>query len=157
MASGVPGIQLRKLLMGTKVEEPAAVLPATATGHLFTVSGGRVIVTGLIGEVTTVCSATATTASLGVTPTSGTASTTGLCSATAVTSLEVGTLVSLPITKGALLAGANAGSGVQVPGSGGYVVKPGTIDLTTSATNTGAMKWTLTYIPLDDGATVAAV
>lgn len=153
----IQGGQLRTVLLGSKVEEPAAVLPATATAHLFTVSGGRVVVTGLVGQCTTVCTATATTVSVGVTPTSGTASTTGLCTATAVTSSEVGTLVSLPITKGALLVGANAGSGVQVTGSGGYVVQPGQIDITTSATNTGAFKWTLTYIPLDDGATVAAV
>jgi hypothetical protein len=158
MANFIDGTQQRLLHMGVKVEEPAAVLPATATAHLFTVSGGRVIVTGLVGQCTTVCSATATTVSVGVTPTTGTASATGLCTATAVTSSEVGTLVSLPSgAKGALVVGANAGSGVQVQGPGGYVVQPGTIDITTSATNTGAFKWTLTYIPLDDGASVTAV
>lgn len=158
MANFINGTQQRLLHMGLKVEEPAAVLPATATAHLFTVSGGRVIVTGLVGQCTTVCTSTATTVSVGVTPTSGTASTTGLCTATAVTSSEVGTLVSLPSgAKGALVVGANAGAGVQVQGPGGYVVQPGTIDITTSATNTGAFKWTLTYIPLDDGASVTAV
>lgn len=153
----ISGNQLRTILLGSKAEEPAAVLPATATAHLFTVAGGRVVITGLVGQCTTVCTATATTVSVGVTPTSGTASATGLCTATAVTSSEVGTLVSLPITKGALLVGANAGAGVQVNGAAGYVVEPGTVDITTSATNTGAFKWTLTYIPLDDGATVTAV
>jgi hypothetical protein len=157
MASGVPGVQLRRLLLGTKVEEPAAVLPATATGHLFTVSGGRVVVTSLVGQCTTVCTSTATTVSVGHTPLSGTASTTALATATAVTSAEVGSLVSLPITKGALLVNVLAGGAAQAPGSGGYVVPPGTIDITTSATNTGAFKWTLTYVPLDDGATVVAV
>lgn len=157
MASGIPGRDLRKLLFGTKVEEPAAVLPATGTAHLFTVTGGRVIVTGLVGQCTTVCTSTATTVSVGHTPTSGTASTTALATATAVTSAEVGSLVSLPITKGALLVNTVAGGAAQAPGSGGYVIPPGTIDITTSATNTGAFKWTLTYVPLDDGATVVAV
>lgn len=157
MASGVPGRDQRKLLLGTKIEEPAGVLPATGTAHLFTVAGGRVIVTGLVGQCTTVCSATATTVSVGHTPPTGTASTTALATATAVTSAEVGSQVSLPITKGALLVNVLAGGAAQVPGSGGYVVPPGQIDITTSATNTGAFKWTLTYIPLDDGATVAAV
>jgi hypothetical protein len=40
---------------------------------------------------------------------------------------------------------------------GGYIVPAGAISITTSATNTGAFKWTLTYVPLDDGASVAAV
>jgi hypothetical protein len=157
MASGVPGRDLRKLLLGTKVEEPAAVLPATATGHLFTVAGGRVVVTGLVGQCTTVCTSTATTVSVGHTPLTGTASTTALATATAVTSAEVGSLVSLPVTKGALLVNVLAGGSAQAVGSGGYVVPPGQIDITTSATNTGAFKWTLTYVPLDDGATVVAV
>jgi hypothetical protein len=153
-------LQQRLLHMGVKVDEPAAVLPATGTAHLFTVAGGRVIVTGLVGQCTTVCTSTATTVSVGVTPTTGTASTTGLCTATAVTSAEVGTLVSLPSgAKGALVVGtgATAGGAVQVQGPGGYVVQPGTIDITTSATNTGAFKWSLFYIPLDDGASVTAV
>lgn len=140
---------------GLKVEEPAAVLPATGTGHIFTVAGGKVFVTALIGTCTTVCTATATTVSIGTTPTTGTASATGLCTATAVTSSEVGTLCSLPGgAKGALVVGANAGVGVQAAGDTAYVVSPGTIDIVTSATNTGAFRWTLFYQPLDDGATV---
>jgi hypothetical protein len=37
------------------------------------------------------------------------------------------------------------------------IVAPGTIDILTANTNaTGACKWALTYIPLDDGAYVVA-
>lgn len=161
MASGIKGRQLRLLDLGYHLLEPAAVLPATATAHIFNVTGGRIIVTALVGTCTTVCSATATTVSVGSTPTSGTASATGLATATAITSAEVGTLVSLPTgAKGALVVGtgATAGGAVQVQGgSGGYVVNPGTIDITTSATNTGAFKWELWYLPLDDGASATAV
>lgn len=157
MASLIKGKDNRLISLGIKVEEPAAVLPATATGHIFLVSGGRVLITGLIGQVTTVCSGTATTVSVGTTPTVGTASTTGLATATAITSLEVGTLVSLPLTKGALAVGANAGAAAQITGDGGLVVSAGNIDIVTSATNTGAFKWTLFYVPIDDGAFVTAV
>lgn len=161
MASGIKGRQLRYLDLGYHVVEPAAVLPATATGHLFTVAGGRIIVTALVGTCTTVCTSTATTVSVGSTPTTGTASNTGLCTAVAITSAEVGTLVSLPSgAKGALVVGtgATAGGAVQVQGgAAGYVVNIGTIDITTSATNTGAFKWDLWYLPLDDGASVTAV
>jgi hypothetical protein len=158
VASYQSGIARRLLTWGIKVEEPAAVLPATGTAHIFTVAGGRVIVTGLVGQCTTVCSATATTVSIGATPTVGTASATAFCTAVAITSVEVGTLVSLPAgAKGALVVGTNAGTAVQVCGDSGYVVSPGSIDVVTSATNTGAFKWTLFYEPLDDGATVVAV
>jgi hypothetical protein len=154
----IQGSQVREILLGFKVEEPAAVLPATGIAHLFTVAGGRVIVTGLIGQCTVVNSATATTVSVGVTPTTGTATATSLATATAITSKEVGTLASLGATPGAaLVVGANAGGAVGVQGNNGSVVEPGTIDITTSATNTGAWKWTLFYIPLDDGAAVTAV
>lgn len=157
MSSQVPGRSLRQLLLGTLVAGTAKVLPATTKQSLFTVAGGRVLVTSLIGVCTTVCTSTATTVSLGTTPTVGTASATGIATATAVTSSEVGTLVSLPAgAKGALLVGANAGTAVQGYGDG-YVVSAGTIDITTSATNTGAFQWQLTYIPLDDGASVTAL
>jgi hypothetical protein len=155
----IHGNEVRQIIYGTTVEKDAAVLPATGADSLFTVTGGRVIVTSLIGECTTVCTSTATTVSVGVDPTTGTASATGVATATAVTSAEVGTLVSLPSgAKGALVVGtgATAGGAVQAQGPAGYVVQPGDITITTSATNTGAFKWALTYIPLDDGATVTA-
>lgn len=160
MASGIPGRQLRTLLYGLKVTEPAAIVPQTGTAHIFTVAGGRVVITSLVGQVTAAASATATTLSIGVTPTVGTAAATGLATATAITSAEIGTLVSLPISYGALLVGvgAKAGGAVQAQGSGGYVVQPGTVDIVTSASNaTAALSWTLTYVPLDDGATVVGV
>jgi hypothetical protein len=148
---------LRTLDLGTKVEAPAAVLPATATANIFTVAGGRVAITGLVGVCTTVCSATATTLALGTAPTVGTANTTGLTSATAITSKEAGTMVSLPPAVGSgLVVGTNAGVAAQLSGQGACVVSAGTITITTSATNTGAFRWTLTYIPFDDGASVAA-
>lgn len=156
MANFIQGAQHLLLHLGYRVDKAAAVLPATATAHLFTVAGGRVLITGFLGECTTVCSGTATTVSVGVTPTSGTASNTGLATATAITSKEVGTLVSLPSgAAGALVVGANAGGAVQVQGPGGYIVQPGTIDITTSATNTGAFKWAMWYVPLDQGASVS--
>jgi hypothetical protein len=153
MTTIVAGTSLRLIELGTKVDEAAAVLPATATGHIFTVSGGRVAITALIGLCTTVCSATATTLAIGTTPSVGTASTTSLASATAVTSKEVGTMVGLGATAGAaLIVGTNAASPLVLPEP--VIVSAGTIDITTSAANTGAFSWSCLYIPIDDGATV---
>lgn len=156
----VQGYQLRALELGTQVIKGPSVLPASTTSTLYTVAGGAVLITSFLGLCTTVCTATATTLSVGTAPTAGTASHTGITTATAVTSSEVGTWVGLGATAGGALivggangAGASGGfaQGLQLP----VVVSAGTITLTTSATNTGAFKWYLTYVPLDTGASVS--
>lgn len=155
MSSQIPGVALRLNVYGTKVSRAAAVLPATATTAYFTVTGGRVLITSLVGVCTTVCTGTATTVAIGVTPASGTASTTSIATATAITSKEVGTQAAVLTASGvagALIVGTNASSALS-PGDP-FVINSGTIDFTTSATNTGAFKWDLLYVPLDDGAQV---
>lgn len=152
MASGIPGLQLRRLILGTRVDRAAATIPQTAQSAIFNVTGGRIVVTGLVGEVTTVIGGTATT--LKVTGNPAVGSDVDLTSATAITSKEVGSLITLPLTLGSGLVVNSAGAG-QLP-SGGFVVPVGTIDLVTSASTTGAIKWSLTYVPWDDGGAVTA-
>ena len=154
MSNAMKGRVVRRNLYGEKVDRTAAVLPATTTGHLFQVTGGKVVVTGLVGEVTTVCDSTATTVKITSTPTTGTA--VDLTSTTAVTSKEVGALITLPLTLGGALNVQNAGAG-EMPGAVQFVVPIGYIDCITSATNAGAVKWSVTYVPLDEGASIAAV
>ena len=149
----IQGDQLRTIALGVRVDRTAAVLPATTQSAIFTVATGRVVVTALVGEVTTVCSGTATTLKVTSNPTTGTD--VDLTSTTAVTSKEVGSLVTLPLTLGGALNVQSAGAG-EIPGAVGFVVPIGTIDLVTSATNTGALKWTIFYYPLDNGATITA-
>jgi hypothetical protein len=150
----INGTELRTIRYGVKVERAVKVLPAQATEHAFAVSGGRVIVTGLVGQVVGVCDGTATTLKITSTPTTGTA--VDLTSTTAITSKEIGALISLPLTLGGALNVQNAGA-AEIPGSLQFVVPIGNIDLITSATNAGTVKWTLLYVELDDGAAVAAV
>lgn len=149
MASQISGKAQLRNNFGIKVERAAAVLPATATQTIFTVSGGRVIITGIVGEVTTVCSATATTVLIEAVGTAS-AVASSLHTATAVTSLAVGNMFT-PTAQG---AAAQTGSAVSLNNE--TVVPTGIVRITTSATNTGAMKWLVTYIPLDDGASIAA-
>lgn len=156
MATFIQGKQLRLLEYGTQVLKAAQALPQTATSTLFTVTGGRIIITSLAGTVSTVIGGTATTLALGTAPTVGTAATGGIASATAVTSKEAGTHIWLPSAAGsALNVGANAGAAAQLLGGQAYVVSAGTLTWTTSASTTGAISWALTYIPLDDGAAVS--
>ncbi|MET8766327.1 hypothetical protein [Streptomyces sp. NPDC004658] len=146
--------QLRTLAVGTKVDRATAALPQTTQSPIFTVAGGRVLVTGLVGEVTTVMGATATNLKVTANPTTG--SDVDLAANAAVTSKEVGSLITLPAASGSALVVKNGGGGGQFPAHNPYVVPVGTIDLVTDASDTGSVKWTLTYVPLDNGATVTA-
>lgn len=155
MTTLIQNKDVRTISAGLAVSRAAANTPQTAAQNIFTVSGGRILLVALVGQVTTAIGSTAVTAKVTNTPTSGTA--TDIASATAITSKEVGTLLGLPLTPGsALVVGANAGAAVQVPGHQGWLIQPGTISYTTSASTTGALAWDLLYIPFDTGASVAA-
>lgn len=146
---------VRAIADGILVSRATATLPATAAQNIFTVSGGRILLLALIGEVTTVIQAQSTTVKVTSTPTTGSAidmSSTGAD----INGLEVGGRVALanPPAAGTALVKTNAGytnlQNVQT------VVPIGTISYTTGATSTGSIKWDLFYVPYDAAATVAA-
>jgi hypothetical protein len=140
--------------LGRKVDRVTSTLPATGDLTIFTVTGGRICVTALVGEVTTVIQAQANAIKLKSVPTTGTAK--DISGTLDVNAFEVGALISLnAVALSTALSGTNAGAALMSFGSG-VVVPIGAIKYNTAATNTGAIKWSLTYIPLDDGATVAA-
>jgi hypothetical protein len=147
----ITGIDLRKLRFGQLLNKATATLPATAYGTLFTVSGGRIILTSLLGEVTVVIQSQATTLKFTATPTVGTA--VDMSGTVDMNAKEVGTLVTLTGLPSDAAYAPNAGLG-QLPSRMLYI-PIGTLGITTGATSTGSIKWSMTYIPLDDGATVA--
>lgn len=140
------------------VARALAQLPQTTTGTIFTVTG-RVLVKKLIGEVTTVLTATATNLRVVFDPTGADAAT-NLSADLAVTSDPVGTLYSIV----GVAATATKESGVThmiLPANNlpveGIVLTTGVIALTTDANNTtGRVKWDLEYVALSSGATVTA-
>lgn len=159
MAPSQQGVAFQKALFGLKVSRATAALPQTAAAAIFTVVGGRVIITGLIGEVTTVIQTQANATKLTANPTVG--SDVDLCATVDITALEVGGKLSLipdldatpfSVALGKQLAGA-APFGVAPHG---IAVAVGTIDLNCAASNTGSVKWDLTYVSLDAGASVVA-
>lgn len=161
MSTLVSGSDLRQINLGRKVSKAAFTLPASTSTAIFTVSGGRVLITSLVGEVTTVLGATATNLNVTLDPT-GANAVADLAAATTVTSDAVGTLYTVTGAPLDLLSAAAVGN-TQIPNyvagvitGAGFIVPAGSILLKTSATNTGATKWDLTYIPYDDGASVEA-
>lgn len=144
----------RQGILGAKVDRVTSSLPASTDLTLFTVTGGRIIVTSILGEVTTVIQAQANAVKLKSVPTTGTSK--DISGTLDINGYEVGALVSLDGTAlSTTLSGTNAGGALAMKANGIFV-PIGSIKLNTAATNTGAMKWSITYVPYDDGATVAA-
>jgi hypothetical protein len=66
---------------------------------------------------------------------------------------EVGAFLTLTGTFATALQVSNAGAAV-IPSR--LIIPIGSISLDCAASNTGSVKWVLNYVPLDDGASVAA-
>lgn len=146
---------VRVALLGLKVERATAALPAASLGNIFTVASGRIAITSLTGEVTTVLGAGANSLTIGFAPTVGAGDAAVLgAGAVSLLTAPVGTHI-----------GANPGgdvfvdlatqAGVALP-SAPLLVDPGSVTITTTGTVTGSVKWTITYVPMDDAATVVA-
>jgi hypothetical protein len=124
-------------------------LPATTTETIFTISGGRILLKALIGEVTTAIQAQACNLSVNIDSTAGAADV--LASTLDIQSDAVGTFYSVEGDGTALLVAE--GNGTTCLGNG-TILADGIVTITTSATNTGSVKWDLYYLPLDPTAYV---
>jgi len=141
------GMSRKRNKLGLQLDRPTATLPASTYGALFNIVGGRVVLTSMIGEVTTVIQSQTTNIKITSTPTTGTAvdiATNLDCNADAVQSLYgIGAYVA------AMVGGTGA---ANISTAQGIVLPVGTLGITTAATSTGSIKWSITYIPLDDNA-----
>jgi len=140
-------------IYGEHVAKAAATLPQTATQHLFVVTGGRVMVTLLFGEVTTIIQSTDPVIKLTGTPTAGTA--VDIAATVDISSLEVGGKLIIEGDGTAIVKG-NAGCAFFANGAHEFIVTTGFIDLISGANKTGATKWDLCYFAIDDGALVVS-
>jgi hypothetical protein len=152
MSSTVPGKAVRQGVYGITVQRAAGNLPATTNGNLFQVSGGRILLTTIVGEVTTAIQAQANAVKLNHQSAVLGGAGTDLCASVESSGLAVGTQFGITGTPS---TAALVGAAVTQPNE--LVLTAGFIRLNTAATNTGAMRWTVTYVPLDDGASVQAV
>jgi len=148
------GAGMLKSVLGLKVSRATAALPATTQAAIFNINTGRVIVTSLVGSVTTAIQNQACTVKVTGNPTAGTDVDLSAVSAS-IAAKEVGSIFVLPAAAATALAVGNAG-GERLQIGVGVVLNPGTLDLVTSATNTGSVKWDITYVPLDAGASITA-
>lgn len=141
--------------LGNRVDRATAALPATTDVALFTITGGRVLVTAIVGEVTTVIQTQANNTKLKINPTA-TGADQDLCAVLNISADAVGELYTISGTVGdAMRSDLLIGLGTLY-GAGGLILSEGDIELDCAATNTGSVAWSLWYFPLDDNGLVVA-
>jgi hypothetical protein len=137
----------------------ATVWGAQAVTPLFNVVNGRVLVTSIWGEVTTVLSNNATLVKYYFTPTGGAQIDLSAISLT-IAQLAVGKRILAAGTIGGATTFSGIGASMMqtVPYVLGQVGVGGVIGIesTTASLTSGAMKFTVLYIPIDDGAYIVS-
>lgn len=140
--------------LGTRVTKATAdTITGTATS-IFTVATGRVLLTAIYGKVTTIIGAGTTNQKLQFNPTTGT--TVDMCANLDIDADEAGSLYSITGVPGDAMLTSQSGAVRNLANAGGIVLDIGDIEVVTDQNRTGSIQWTAWYIPLDDGATLAA-
>lgn len=132
-------------ILGVTVSKSTGTLAAT-TIPLFTIAGGLVAVTSIVGRVTTAITV-ANSYKLQHNPTAGT--TVDLCTATDIGTTDTVVGEILVAKKGAALA---VGAALLVAP---VVMETGQIESVSAGTD-GVIKWYVSWVPIDDGATLVA-
>ena len=142
----IAGDQIRAIALGTKVTKSTGTLAAT-TVPLFTISG-IVAVTCMVGQVTTAVTV-ANSYKLQNNPTVGATADIGAALDIGTTDSPVGEIFTLELDNTAIVLG-------KAPILAGPLILPaGQIEHVSAGTD-GVILWTLTYVPVSDGASVVA-
>ena len=134
---------------GLFVDRATEIYTGASSTPIYTVVGGRVAITNIVGEITVAASG-ATNISLQSNPTVGTTSL--MCAVLAAAGLEIATLLTIDGTIATAMFGVNAGAAqAQVRDS---ILPEGDIEFTLSGAQTISVGWKLFYVPIDVGAYV---
>ena len=143
-------------ILGQKVTRAAADIFDGSQTALFTVAGGKVLITGINIEVTIAAiDGGGSNTSIVTNPTVGTDA--AMCAVLDIDADEQGTLYSITGEPGTAMTGGSGGGANTM--MNGFIVPEGTIDLLSVADvgTGGALGYCeIWYIPLDDGATVVS-
>ena len=154
-AAGTKGVRI-VFANATESDEQIAMttskaLPATTTGEIFTVTG-LVEVISIIGVVTTVIQTQTCNCKISTVSNSAT---TDICADLDITAKAAQSRMS--ITGTFANAMINTAKGVPVARQATSIIaQEGTIILTTSATNTGNIRWVVRYKSMQEGARIVA-
>ena len=143
---------IRAVTHGTLVTKATATLPQGVAGTLFTITGGRIILVALVGEVTTAIENQANATKIVFNPTA-TGDDQDLCATLDIVNDAAGEMYAITGTVGAaMVSDLLIGNGTL---TSPLVLSAGVIELDCAASNTGSVKWDIIYVALDSDATVA--
>lgn len=137
-----------KSVLGVVVSKSTGTLAAT-TIPLFTIAGGLVAVTSIVGRVTTAITV-ANSYKLQHNPTAGT--TVDICAASDIGTTDT-ILGEIFVVSGVRATGIVIGSAPRIAAS--IIMETGQIESVSAGTD-GVIKWYVTYVPIDTGATLVA-
>ena len=137
--------------LGFRVERLTKDLPQGADEALFRITGGKVLVTAVVGEVTEIIQTQANNTRLKFKPETG--SDVDLCANLNITADVAKTLY---VCTGTLADALVSTIGVALLQVTPWILDVGDIELDCTASNSGKVKWTLFYSPVEGGA-IAAV
>jgi hypothetical protein len=138
-------------------ERAAAALPQTTDVALFRIVGGKVRILAITGEVTTAIQNQANNTKLKFNP-AGVGSDVDLCAVLSVANDAVGTLYTITGDfSDAMQESVWAAETDKTMEPGGVILGPGDIELDCAASNTGAVKWTVEWEPVDGAGHLTAV
>lgn len=138
----------RKGIFGNVVSKSTGTLAAT-TVPLFTIAGGLVAVTSITGRVTTAITV-ANSYKLQHNPTAGT--TVDLCAATDIGTTDT-VLGEIFVVSGVRATGLSVGANPRIAVA--QIMDTGQIEHVSAGTD-GVILWTVTWFPIEDGATLVA-
>lgn len=134
-----------------RLVERATKAIANGAETLFIVTG-NIIVTDIVGEVTTLLETKTTAIKLVANATVG--ADVDMCATVDATAAAVGSTFAITGTLANAMVKTAGGAGLAQAAR--QVVHDGVIALNSGAANTGCIKWTLHYIPVDATSTVVA-
>jgi len=151
MTTLIANKDVRTINKGILVSRAAAALPSTAIGTIFNITGGRILIVSLSGQVATLLSGTNST-TVGLTPTYNSTSAPAALSSAGIIPTAAGSPIVSKLDGGALIVAASGSVIAPSP----WLATPGAVTITTASTVTGTVGWEILYVPLDNGAQVAA-
>ena len=132
----------------------ATVTLAGATTDIFNVTGGRILLTNIVGSITVIVGGAANVY-LQADPTVATSATAPLCASLDINGYDVGDLLGITGIPTDAMVPPVAGGAIVAP-TMKMIIQTGAIEFVCDAAPGGAVLWTVWYKPLDDGASVVA-
>lgn len=149
-----------KLGLGPIVENTVAYNPAGTAVNLFVITGGRILLTSLVGQVTVIIAQNAAAnanSRLRHTPTTGAAAATNMCLDLDCDGFDVDNALHITGDPGVAMVD-DGETGVIIPSfvTNLLVLQPGTISLFYTTLVTGTVRWTIKYLAIDAASLVVA-